>query len=237
MSRIDAIVLDLDDTLIDTSGTLIEPAHRAAAQAMVDAGLRAPVEAVARARIDVARGRPDRVDEAVAKHFAAGTDEERVAAIAAAGRDSFLRPDVDAVAALPGARETVAALRGAGFRLFLLTTGDVSIQRRKADRAGFADGFVDRVFVPPDGADKRAGLRQLIRYHQLDPARTLVVGDRVDREIAAGRLAGCWTVRVLRGEGESQRPEAPEQQPHYSVPSVEALADVIADIDANDDSP
>lgn len=44
--RIDAIVLDLDDTLFDTTAQLMEPAHREAAQAMIDAGLAADLAGI-----------------------------------------------------------------------------------------------------------------------------------------------------------------------------------------------
>src|SRR5258707_1240754 len=57
------VIFDLDDTLYDCFGQRMRVAHRHAAQAMVEAGLNADVEAVYRARIRAFRQNPARKSE------------------------------------------------------------------------------------------------------------------------------------------------------------------------------
>ena len=70
--------------------------------------------------------------------------------------------------------------------------------------------------------------------HSVQPQETLVIGDRLDREIAAARRLGCWAVRVAHGEGSYSRPTTPDEQPHYTVPGIEALMAVLEDLAAGD---
>jgi len=232
-ARIDAVVFDLDDTLFDTTGQLMEPAHREAAQAMIDAGLEAPLEALVTLRLELGRAR---VGEDTNVLVAQAYGHEADSPVVAAGRETYFKRRIDSLDPFPGTDPLLASLHER-CKLLLMTTGDPGTQRTKVQLLGIGPWFADMVFVPLDQSDKRAALRSLLRYHKLPPERVVVVGDRLDREIEAGRRLGTWTIRMARGEGGRARPDGPLQQPHYSVDHIEAVALVLDDIDASDDAP
>lgn len=231
--RIDAIVLDLDDTLFDTTAQLMEPAHREAAQAMIDAGLAADLDGLLQLRLELQRGYPtEDTNVLAARAYGHPPDSP----IVTAARETYYRRRIESLEPFPGTRPLLQALHGR-CKLLLLTTGHPGTQRSKVTLLDIAHFFADMVFLPIDEADKRAGLRSLLRYHKVDASRSVVVGDRIDREIAAGRSLGTWTVRMKRGEGGGMQPAGPHQRPHYTVPVIEALAPVLDDIEEGDEVP
>ncbi len=211
---IDAIVFDLDDTLLDTSGLLLEPAHREACQAMISAGLDVTLDRLLATREQLHRQHPrEDLDTLLCAHF--GQDEP---AIAQAGRKAFYqRPIPD----LPVSRDLLAMLDRLSDRctLLLVTSGDPVTQSEKIRQMRIGNRFQNLVYVPL-GQSKRDALEELIGEHQLEPARTLVVGDRVDSEIAAARRLGMRTVRVRGGEYGHLRPTSAEEQADWEVDSV-----------------
>jgi putative hydrolase of the HAD superfamily len=105
------------------------------------------------------------------------------------------------VAPLPGARDTLQALRDAGVKLGLvcdtgLTPGRVV--RKHLDRLGLLDllesfAFSDEVGVPkPDPKIFRAALDPL----GVDPRAAVHVGDLRATDVAGGRALGMSTVRI-----------------------------------------
>ena len=226
MSRIQAIVFDLDDTLIDTAGLLLEPAHVEAAAAMIQAGLAGSLEEVAGRRIELGRAHPGQsVDQATAQAFGC-TDP----AVVRAGHDAFYRRTVtrlDPFAEAPAVLDSLAP----GRRLFLVTVGHPPTQRKKVELTGLERHFDAIRYVDIAAPDKLPAIRELLADAGIEPGGAVVVGDRIDGELEAGRRLGCWTVRVDRGEGRWLRPSNRFQQPHYTIPGVEALPALIEDVE------
>src|SRR5208282_673278 len=76
MARIKAILFDLDDTLYDCSGSLVDAARRRAAKAMVEAGLPCAEEEAYRFQVDLtARHGPSyRVFDQLAERYGKGRE-------------------------------------------------------------------------------------------------------------------------------------------------------------------
>ena len=227
------VVLDLDDTLFDTSGTLLEPANRDAAAAMIGAGLPGSLESVARRRMELGRAHPSEdADALTARSFGL---EERPE-IAAAGRKAFYGRTVRSIEPFP---ETLPVLQSlsADIPLFLMTIGMPRTQQRKIDLLGVETYFREVILVDMATETKRGALEALMERAKIAPERLVVVGDRIDREIEAGRLLGTWTVRVAHGEGKHLRPMNPAQQAHYTIDRLDGLPHVLADIAECEDEP
>ncbi|HXW24275.1 MAG TPA: HAD family hydrolase [Xanthobacteraceae bacterium] len=137
---------------------------------------------------------------------------------------------------LPGVAQACALLHKAGFRLIVATNqpniarGLQTRQTVDAINAALrrALNFDDLYMCVHDDADRcdcrkpRPGmLLAAARAHGLDLAACVMVGDR-DRDIAAGRAAGCRTVFVDHGYA-----KPPDRAADLTVASLRAAVDWI----------
>jgi len=119
---------------------------------------------------------------------------------------------------LPGVPQAIALLNQTGFRVILvsnqrsvakglITTAELeSIHRRMCDELARDGATIHGVYYcphelqPPCGCRKpRPGLLlQAARAHDIDLAASWMIGDS-DRDVEAGKNAGCRTIRLLRG--------------------------------------
>ncbi|MEE2830347.1 MAG: HAD family hydrolase [Myxococcota bacterium] len=230
-----ALIFDLDDTLIDTTGQLLGPAHTEAAAAMIAAGLTGSIDEVAQARTTFARSHPgEDLERLVIECFGAGDPE----AAAAAGKRAFYERSITRLDPLPEALPVLADLRARNCSLFLVTLGHPATQRQKVKLAELEGCFDVVRYVDVAGdTSKEQVIAALMTEQQLSGAQTVVIGDRIDREIAAGRRLGCWTVRVERGEGQYFLPREAAEQAHYTVGNLEAIPSVLVDIEAAEAGP
>ncbi|MDP4026056.1 phosphoglycolate phosphatase [Methylobacterium sp. NEAU 140] len=190
-SRFDALLLDLDGTLVDSLQDLTDALNallaerglsgvdRAAAGAMVGDGVRKLVERALRAR----GGDPAAADALVPRFLAL---YEPIAA-------RHTRP-------FPGVVDTLSALAEAGFALAVVTNKPVRATRIVLDRLGL-DPLVATVIGgdsvaarKPDPAPLHAALTAL----GVPPGRAVMVGDN-HHDIEAARAAGTAAVAVSYG--------------------------------------
>jgi len=139
----------------------------------------------------------------------------------------------------PDAPAALAALKGAGFKLFVVTN-QPDVRRGLMSKAVLDDIHqtlrnalhVDGVSVcEHDNADNcacrkpRPGmLLDLARRHNLDLAASIMVGDQ-DRDITCGHAAGCATVLLARGYNSGVGAD-------YVVETLSQAVDVILDVPA-----
>ncbi len=194
-----AVLFDFDGTLFDSFDAIVH-AFNAALE-------RHGRPAAPRERIAALIGRP------LAEMFpavAADADAAAVEALIEAYREVFLPICVTMSRLLPGARETVAALRAAGLPLGIATnrtgSGAQYMLRGFGLDAAFARivGFGD---VPRGKPDPEA-LQVLMRHFGARPEETVMVGD-APLDIEAGKNAGTFTVGIPTG--------------HYTRADLEAL--------------
>ena len=216
---LDAVVLDLDDTILDTSGLLVPVADRRAIAAMIGAGL--DVDAVSAAEtLDILRrdGIEDLFGELARRHSASQE-------CATAGTTAFFDFDVPPIALEPEVEAALEALQRIA-PLALLTAGVERTQRQKVARLDLEPLFVECVFVglgAPGG--KAPALRALLERRGWDARRVVVVGDRPASDIRAGNAVGCRTVLVRRAGGEFAAADATAtcDRPWRQVESLAAL--------------
>ena len=123
---------------------------------------------------------------------------------------------------LPGVEEACAALRRHGFRLIVVTNQpDIArgaqsqdvVERMHAQLRRHLP--VDDIYMCPHDDHHRCDCRKpkpgmlvaAAAAHGLDLSQSIMVGDR-DKDIEAGRAAGCRTVFVDGGYGKRPVPEA-----------------------------
>lgn len=153
---------------------------------------------------------------------------------------------------VPGASEGLAALRAAGYRLFVVAhePGVARGQYRESDLPPVvrrleallepADAALDGFYYCPHqpGGRVRAyaveclcrkpspGLiEDACREHNLDPLRSWMIGGVLD-DVEAGRRAGCRTVMVDTGRETDWR-SGPNRAPHLTAPNLRDAAEQI----------
>lgn len=191
IKSLDAAIVDLDGTMVDTIGDF----HAALNLMLADLGL----SAVDKGPISLMVGKgSEHLIRSVLSHVGAGTDRYEAAwdryqhhYIAINGQHS----DVYA-----GVADGLAALRRAGLRLACLTNKPTAFARPLLQAKGL-DGYFDVVFGGDAFERKKPDplpLRKTCEALGTSPAHTLMVGDS-SNDAQAARAAGCPVVLVTYG--------------------------------------
>jgi putative hydrolase of the HAD superfamily len=233
-----ALLLDLDDTLLDYSGGADECWSAACLSLGPAAGIDPErlVAAVARARIwfwsDPGRHRRERVNmlrawERIVAHALAEAGLEADGLAAEVAGDFAARRRA-AMGLFPDALDCLERLRRRGVPLALVTNGDASQQRDKIDRHGLAGYFEAIVIEGEFGAGKpdEAVYRHALAALGADPGEAWMVGDHIEFDVAGPQrlgLRGIWLDRTGQGlPGESP------VQPYRIIRSLRELVDPVA---------
>lgn len=102
----------------------------------------------------------------------------------------------------PGVPELLARLQGEGHRLYVVTSKPTVYSDRIVEHFGF-DRFFLKVYGPQlDGRfdEKSELIEHILRELSLDPARTIMIGDRA-RDVESGRAHDTRTIGVTYGFG------------------------------------
>ncbi len=224
-NRFSHLIFDLDDTLMDTTGQLVEPAARESCEAMIQAGLDADLELCLqeRARIFAAAPREDLYANLVSFFgVVAGADPD---AVRLAGHNAFFHREVeDTIVPFDQAPELLNRLMS-HYGLHLVTSGSPKTQQQKIDILGLEGYFKSVHLVHPDkGETKRDAFRNILKQEALSPAKVLCIGDRLDKEIKAAKSLGMATCHIHYGEFHHLEPESPHEVPDIRISHIRELA-------------
>ena len=191
LAGLQAAILDLDGTMVDTVGDF----EVALAAALADVGW----PAVSRAFITrtVGKGSEDLIARTLAEVGAPATLFD---AAWARYQQHYLAVNGQHADVFPGVVEGLAALKARGWRLACLTNKPGAFARPLLERKGLA-GFFDHVFGGDAFERKKPDPLPLLRTCAAlgtAPARTLMVGDS-SNDVLAARAAGCPVVLLSYG--------------------------------------
>jgi FMN phosphatase YigB (HAD superfamily) len=215
------VIFDLDDTLYDNLGQRVRMAHRHAAKAMVQAGLKADVKEVFRARMRAFRIDPMLrfIDPEVTRYFRAEDPE----IIIGEAREAYFNCPVGKLKLFPGSLPLLRFLASRGVRNFIVSFGEPEIQRAKVKTLGLEnEPAVEEIYYADRGnvLTKEGAFRKIQQKTGLDAGEILIVGDRPMREIRAGKALGMHTVRLRHGEFKNQEPVSAEEEPDYVIKNI-----------------
>ena len=237
-SPLEALLLDLDDTLLDNRAGLAAAKDRLAALLALRLGDVEPGRV--RARFDAAsswfwsddaRHRWGRLDMLAARRAIVvrtlgelGRPEPALAAEAAAFY-SELRDRSHVL--FEGALDALARLRARTPRLGLVTNGAAAAQRAKIERFDLA-GYFDVIVVEGEFGAGKPDARVFAHASAAlgaDPSRALMAGDDYACDVLGAQRAGLHAVWIDR-DGRPAPPHRPPR-PHRTLPSVVDLADAL----------
>lgn len=219
MTKIKAIIFDLDDTLYDV-GPLTEVALRQSVKAMVENGLNCSFEQGLQKIKQIIKHNPsaDKFEILVKE---VGPDKEE---IINAGKEVYYNIDFNTLELYPDARKTLAELRKK-YKLILVTFGNKIQQNKKIDalaiRKYFSNVYID------DKNNKEEPFSEILKINGFKPDEIIVVGDRIDNEIKIANKLGMETIRVTKGKYKYLEPKDEDEQPDYQVNNVEEIIDII----------
>jgi phosphoglycolate phosphatase len=196
------VIFDLDGTLVDSRPGIFAGIHHM----MGRLGHDLPTDA----ELDWLIGPP--IDEAFARLLGRFGDD-RVALAVATYREHYSSIGLFDVSPYDGIPDLLDDLADRGQTLLVATSKLVTYARRVLDHVGLTDRFAGIHGAEPDGRFRAKGdlLRHVIRSRALDPAATVMVGDREHdvRGALANVLAvvavtyGYGTAEELRSAGAS----------------------------------
>ncbi len=229
-NRIDAAIIDLDGTMVDTMGDFAVALNGMLAELSLPGIDKSTISVM------VGKGSEHLIDS-VLKHVLAQQQYgenaiNKIATQAAAllpaawqsYQQHYLAANGQHAAVYPGVREGLDALRARGLKLACLTNKPGSFARPLLAAKGL-DGYFSHVFGGDAFARKKPDPLPLLKTCEAlgtDPARTLMLGDS-SNDAQAARAAGCPVVLVTYGYNHGEPVRAVDADGF-----VDSLADLAA---------
>ncbi|ODS32235.1 MAG: hypothetical protein SCARUB_02629 [Candidatus Scalindua rubra] len=209
-----AIIFDLDDTLYDCTGSLLEASRKRAARAMVNAGLPCTEEEAYSMQKELSEkyGPYYPVFNEISKEF--NKDNEFVNTVLKAYNSN----EVTDIQLFPDVAPTLKKLAQEEYKLFLLTTGIHERQHKKIELLNLKPYF-DEIIIN----DQEVGLlmedcfEAIIKKHSLNPKNVVVVGDRVREELRIAKSMGMVAVQMLHGRFKVESAYDESNRPNYRI--------------------
>ncbi len=237
-----ALLVDLDDTLLDYTGGVEECWLEACAALAAPAGVDPArlVAAIARTRrwfwSDPERHRRERVDmpgawRKITAHALTDIGPPDGALAAAIAQD-FAARRWERMELFPGVREALDRLRQRGVALALVTNGDRSHQRRKVEQYDLAR-FFDVILIEGEfgvGKPDESVYRHVLESLDARPSEAWMVGDNLEWDVAAPQrlgLRGAWVDAPGRGV-----PEASPTRPDLIIRSFTEILAVAVGVES-----
>lgn len=192
------IIFDLDDTLVDTTGTISGFKLIEALTGMQSAGLHLP-------DFDKASQLLCRINEMApsGKHALEeflqlqGADEKFLEI----GSKIFYSGQLKEypISPVPGAIELLEGLHGSHL-MAVVSIGQEALQREKMKRSGIAEKYFNKIVICREN-EKKMHYEQLMQQFNLKAKDFLVCGDRISRDLTPAKELGMHTVQLLWGRG------------------------------------
>lgn len=64
---------------------------------------------------------------------------------------------------------------------------------------------------------------QVLQDAHVKPATSVMVGDRIDKDIIPAKVIGMKTIRLVTGMHQDQRPRTPDEQPDHQITRIDEL--------------
>jgi putative hydrolase of the HAD superfamily len=140
-----------------------------------------------------------------------------IAAILDLGRTMLEHP----VEPLPGVAETLAALKD-GYKLVMVTKGDLMNQEQKLARSGLGDCFDAIEIVSEKDANT---YRRVVARQGVRPEATVMIGNSMKSDVLPALEAGLWGIHIpYHITWAHEHAEPPADSPRFA--KLEAISDV-----------
>lgn len=215
------IIFDLDDTLIDTSGSITPVKLESALRRMIEEGLPASNHhGDILKRLD--RG-ADSAKSALSEFLEILDVEEKFYPIALEEVYGPIPSDIP-IFAHENAIEVLQEL-AQHHTLALVTVGRTEQQRYKMEKAGIDSSLFSKMIIT-ETRDKKPHYESLLQQLDKAPAETVVCGDRIAIDLVPAKELGCKTIHVRQGRGK-KAPAHLEREVDFTVTELKQIEEII----------
>ncbi len=215
MSSIKCIAFDLDDTLLDTSHTLVPAASQKACQAMIDLGLECKLQECMDLRQSLAESLSHtEIFPEIANRYPC---KDPKSAVEAALRH-FYSPEVPSfMNPMPGVIENLEYLKGK-YKLFIVTMGEEETQKKKIAALRISHYF-EKIYIVNGfkGHKKQTAFENIVLENNIKNSELLSIGNRISSEIHDANVIGAKTCFFAFGEHKNEKRLSSFDNPHYTV--------------------
>lgn len=213
-NMVKAIAIDLDDTLLDTSGILAPQATRDAFNCLIENGLKLSLEECEVMRIELIKSMSHRdVFDKLAREY--GTEQTRASSKQVI--DLFYSPILPlTLPLLEGARKNLDYLKSK-YALYLVTAGTEISQLRKAKALGIDRDF-KKIFVVNSLIKKRKkdAFLEILALEKIRANELLCIGNSISSEISDALAINALACYFVFGEDRGDKNDLP-REPHFVV--------------------
>ncbi len=215
------IIFDLDDTLIDTSGSVTPFKMGECLKKLIAEGLPVPDFDRAYADLLAINGQAHKSSEALARFIErAGGSPQLLDKVL--GEMTTPLPAHFSIPTTPNAKEILQFFRKS-HRLALVTGGHPPFQLEKLEKAGIDRSYFSKIAIPEDSI-KKPFYEGLLREFSLAPQQVLVCGDRVAMDLVPAFELGFTTVHMRWGRGTLAKTE---QWIHHAIADLSELKRIV----------
>lgn len=222
--KIKAVIFDLDDTLYDCTGSLIDASRRRAAKALVEAGLPCTEEAVYQLQKELTeKYGPYHLifNEIVNKYNADNT-------LVTIAYKAYNSSEVSEIKPFPYVIPTLKELKEKGCKPFLLTVGVHERQEKKINILGLKPYFDEIVISDQEiGLPLEACMRDLLGRHSINFEEAVMVGDRVREELRIAKSLGMTTIQMLHGRFKNEPAVNDCDKPDYKIKRIFQITTIL----------
>ncbi len=196
LSGIKAVIFDLDDTLYDCSGTLIVRGRRQVAKTIAKL-ISCSEEEAFRLQNDLEEKHGTKCnvyDYIVAMYNLPPSCGKRLL-------DEYICVEISDITLFPGVIETLIQLKKQKYMLFLVTSGEMLVQKNKTNALGLGNNYFDKILIVERDREKKKKdyFKEIMQHGNLRAEEIICVGDKIDDEIAAGKTLGMITILFEHG--------------------------------------
>ncbi len=222
--KIKAVIFDLDDTLYDCSGSLIDASRSRAAKALVEAGLPCTEEEAYQLQKELTEkyGPYYHVFNEIVNKYNADNKLVNIA------YKAYNSSEVSEIKPFPYVISTLKELKEKGYKLFLLTVGVHERQEKKINILGLKPYFNEIVISDQEiGLPMEDCMRDLIERHNINFREAVLVGDRVREELRIAKSLGMTTIQMLHGRFKNEPAVNECDKPDYKIKRIFQITTIL----------
>lgn len=219
------IIFDLDDTLVDTTGSITPHKLSSAIDEMIFAGAGFPDRQRALEQLEQLNTTSLSARRAVDEFIAINELPDKYKAIAL--KEIYEKPLQDhPVFPLEDGPQLIEKLSGA-HQLAIVSIGVEGHQLEKLKKCGYNPRLFSKILVIQE-EDKGAAYAQVMSDLGFEPSDTIVCGDRISRDLQPAKKLGITTVQMHWGRGLND--SGLKSDVDYDIMRLQQLLNVVKDL-------